>query len=184
MPVLQKETSIFPDDLFQVDFDSLDQRYWWVVQTKPRQEKTVARALLSRETPFFLPLIPKYYMIQGRKVRSFLPLFGGYVFIHATEEQRVAILKTNRIKKFLEVIDEQLLFDELRQIHCLIDSGVPLTVESRLQPGHRVRVKNGPFEGMEGTITRRKSNMRLQVAISFLQSAVSLEINDYRVEPI
>ncbi|MDZ4821501.1 MAG: antitermination protein NusG, partial [Planctomycetota bacterium] len=64
----------------------------------------------------------------------------------------------------------------------LIESGEPLTVESRLRAGQRVRVKNGALEGIEGTIVERRGEERLLIAVEFIQQGVSILIGDFQVE--
>jgi transcriptional antiterminator RfaH len=184
MPILAAETSIYPSNLLE-DFSRLEgERQWWVVYTKARQEKALARHLLVREIPFYLPLVAKEQCLRGRKVSSHIPLFGGYVFLYGHEEERIASLMSNRISTMLPVADADLMFGDLRNVQHLIDSDAPLTVERRLAVGDRVRVKAGSMQGLEGVILKRCGKTRLQVAVSFLQQGVSIEIDSYLVEPL
>ena len=184
MPILEAETSIFPGDLLE-EFSHLPgERLWWVVYTKARQEKALARYLLSREIPFYLPLVPHEQCIRGRRVVSHLPLFGGYLFLYGSAEERVASLTTNRVSTILPVAEAALLRSELNHVRQLIDSDAPLTVERRLSPGQRVRVKAGSMLGLEGVIIKRRGKTRLQVAVSMLQQGVSIEIESYLLEPV
>jgi transcription antitermination factor NusG len=72
----------------------------------------------------------------------------------------------------------------LSQLRRLIASGAPLTVETRLAPGDYVRVRHGPFAGLEGTVLRRRGQTRLMVSINFLQQGASVEIDDVCLEPV
>jgi transcription antitermination factor NusG len=69
-------------------------------------------------------------------------------------------------------------------LHRLIASGVPLTPEARLEPGMKVRIRSGPFEGIEGTVTERRGKDTLFVAVHFLQQGVSVALGDYETERI
>ena len=91
---------------------------------------------------------------------------------------------TNRVAQVLPVQDSQQLYRDLLNIKRLIDSGTPLTVEARLQAGQQVRVRSGALHGLEGIVVRRKLATRLVVLIKMLQQGVSLEIDDYLLEPI
>ena len=73
---------------------------------------------------------------------------------------------------------------ELEQVYRLISSGVPLTVEQRLAPGNRVRVKHGALAGMEGIVRVRRGKTRLIVTVSFLQQGASVEVDDFNLEPL
>jgi transcriptional antiterminator RfaH len=123
-------------------------------------------------------------MYGSRRVSSYSPLFTGYVFMHGGEEHRIRALATNRLSRVLVVPDGERLWRDLSHIQKLIVSGAPLTVESRLAPGTRVRVRRGAMEGIEGTIISRRGQTRLLVHVDFLQQGASVEIDDLWVEPI
>ena len=93
-------------------------------------------------------------------------------------------LATNRVLRVLPVNDSNRLIDDLRQIERLIQCNAPLTVESRLQAGSRVRVRSGAFAGVEGVVLRRRGQTRLLVSINFLQQGASVEIDDFCLEPL
>lgn len=184
MPILAAETSTFPGNLFDDFIHADSDRRWWAVYTKSRQEKSLARQLLALEVPYYLPLIAKTSSVGGRRVKSLLPLFGGYLFVYGTDEERVQTLSTNRVAQILPSPRVQEMTQDLQAIRALIDSGVPLTPESRLQSGQRVRVKSGALMGVEGTVLSRRGEDRLLIGVEFLQQGVSIQIRDYQLEPI
>ena len=153
-----------------------------VLYTKPRQEKSLARDLLRQAVPFYLPLVKKTLQYGRRRIPSFAPLFDGYLFILGSEKQRAMSLATNRVLRVLRVGDGQELMNDLRQVERLIEANVPLTAESRLQAGMNVRVRSGPFAGVEGVVLRRRGETRLLVSINFLQQGASVEIDDFCLE--
>ena len=59
MPLLDAEPPLFPLDLFddKIDQAVVQDKTWWVLHTKPRQEKSLARELFRREVPFYLPQV-------------------------------------------------------------------------------------------------------------------------------
>lgn len=184
MPTLSKEPSVFPSNLL-TDLAPADQeRQWWAVYTKPRQEKSLARDLLVKQIPFFLPLISRTSLVNGRRKQSYLPLFGSYMFLFGTEQERGSALTTDRIVQTLNVQGRQEMTADLSSIHRLIEKGAPLSVESRLAPGQRVRVKSGSLMGVEGSVLSRRGEDRLVIAVRFLQQGVSIVIQDFQVEPI
>jgi transcriptional antiterminator RfaH len=184
MPILAPEPSVFPENLLEGFVDEVSERRWWAVYTKSRQEKSLARQLLGMSVPFYLPLVPKVSLIRGRRVKSQLPLFGSYLFMYGTDEERVQALGTDRIVQLLPAPRGAQMVEDLRNVDSLIKAGAPLTVEARLAPGQRVRVKSGPLMGVEGVILSRRGEDRLLVAVHFLQQGVSVLIQDFQVEPI
>lgn len=184
MPLLCKEQYFHPASLFSAESEQLTSKQWWGVFTKPRQEKAVARALLARNVDFFLPTVKREHLSHRRKRVSYVPLFTGYLFMRCTLEEKAQALETNRLSQLMPVPDEDLLFRELCQIHMLIEADAPLTVEKMIEPGQFVRVKDGPMAGMEGYVTDRRNGARLFVDITLLDSSVSVDIEDYMLEPL
>ena len=184
MPVLAKETCLFPETLLESSGSSAADSLWMVVYTKPRQEKSLARDLLRQTIPFYLPLVKKTLQYGRRRIASFAPLFDGYLFMFGSEKQRSMSLATNRVLRVLPVNDSDRLVADLRQIERLIQCNAPLTVESRLQAGSRVRVRSGAFAGVEGVVLRRRGQTRLLVSVNFLQKGASVEIDDFCLEPL
>ena len=184
MPILPKEENIYPPDLLACDFERPDDARWLALHTKPRQEKALARAARSQQIPYYLPLVRKQNRIRGKIVESYSPLFAGYLFTLVNEDRRVQLLKTNSVVQLIEVTDEQQLTNELRHLEALISADAPVTIERKLEAGRWVRVKSGPMEGTEGVVVSRRGKDRLLVAVTLLQQGVSVEMEDFQVEPI
>ena len=192
MPILAEETCLYPEHVLESSDDMSDKhwwegrsdRRWWLVYTKARQEKSLARHLLAHEIPFYLPLVPKVNLIRGRRVQSHLPLFAGYVFMYGDDDDRCAMLTSNRVSQTHLVHDAERLRHDLRQVHELIENGARLTLEQRLMPGQYVRVRTGPFKGTTGTLVSRRGDTRLLVAIDFIGQGVSVEIDDFQLEAV
>lgn len=188
MPILAEEPSMFPENLLGPEGLAATspqvERCWWALYTKARQEKAVARQLHKFRVPFYLPLIPKTSVYRGRKITSQIPLFTAYMFLFGTEEDRVKALTTNRLSNILRVPDQLQISHDLAQVQQLIAARAPLTVESRLMPGRRVRVRSGVFAGLEGVVLSRVKQTRLIIAVHFLQQGVSVEIDDFMLEPL
>lgn len=184
MPILKAETDLYPAGLLDELAVTDRSRNWWAVHTKSRQEKSLARQLESTQVPFYLPLVPVAHLIRGKRVKSHLPLFGGYLFIYANDSERILTLATKRVAHILPAENQATLTRDLTQIRTLITAGVPLNMEARLEPGQRVRVKSGALLGMEGVIVARRGGDSLLVGVQFLQQGVSVLISDFQVEPL
>ncbi len=184
MPILKEEPSLFPENLLEEGIQEPSDHHWWVIYTKARQEKSLARDLFAYRIPFYLPLIKKTTVLKGRKRISFIPLFSGYVFLFSSETERIKSMTTNRVSRILSVSDPQQLIFDLEQIRRLIASNAPLSVEQKLAPGNRVRVKQGALMGLEGTVLVRRGVTRLLVRVNFLQKGASVEMDDYLLEKL
>jgi transcription antitermination factor NusG len=157
---------------------------WWLCRTKARQEKVVARQLLARKVPFYLPLVRKTSLTRGRPRVALLPLFAGYVFLYGSQSSRSAALQTNRVAQLLPVRQGAQLRRDLLQVSKLIAHEAPIMPYEKLAIGDPVRVKSGIFAGLEGTVIRRHGKTQLAIAVNCLQKGALLEIKDYMLEPI
>jgi len=185
MPLLPLEPFVFPDDLLSSpSADLTEQARWWVLHTRPRAEKSLARRCLRRQLPFFLPLHQKQWRNGGRLFSSHVPLFPGYFFLYGDAEARLHALETKLVAHCLPVDDQPRLHEDLSRIHRLITSGAPLTPEDHLAPGVRVVITHGLFAGLEGVVLRRGKQLRIFVAVEFLQRGVSVEIETWMLEPL
>jgi transcription antitermination factor NusG len=183
MPILAAEPSLFPIGLFETTVTAPPER-WWVLHTRPRQEKALARQLHRQSVGYFLPLITRRTKIRGKVVPAFVPLFPGYLFLYAPPEQLLQALATRRVARHLDVVDQQQLWQDLRQVYQLIDTGLPITPELALVPGARVEVRFGPLAGLRGIIVRSASAQRFVIQVDFIHRGASVLIDDYMLECI
>jgi len=173
---------LFPEGLFgDADPAVSSERAWWVLHTRPRQEKSLARELRERRLGFYLPLLPRRSQLRGRVLTSYVPLFAGYVFLLAEGEDRVAALATGRVVRALQVKDQGGLWRDLRQIHQLMSSGAAITPEDRLSPGMTVEIQSGPLSGLRGKILRSSSGRRFVVTVDFIQQGASVLLDDFNL---
>lgn len=184
MPILAAEKSLFPDDLLENSSKPAADHNWWVVYTRSRQEKALARHLVANEIPFYLPLVSKKTLIRGGHVDVHAPLFANYVFMYGSRDDHYCSLKSNRVSRILPVHEPERLCADLLRLRRLIETEAPVTLESRLSAGRAVRVRSGAFAGAEGTVISRRGKTRLVVEVNFLQQGASIEIDDYLLEPL
>ncbi len=172
MPILQKESDIFPDNLFEM---STGDAPWEIAHLRSRQEKSVARLLLDARKPFYLPQIQQKKKASGRTFISHLPLFPGYIFLRRVNGLRETLWRTSAIAKMLEVLDQEQLTHELLQLRQLQASGAVLTPRDELVPGDAVQITEGAFSGYSGIVLEERGALRLIVSVSVLKKSVTVE---------
>jgi transcriptional antiterminator RfaH len=157
---------------------------WWVVHTKSRNEKALAHDLMAKDVGYFLPMSLKVQRRSRRTLKSLLPLFTGYLFFCGGENDRVEVLKTNRVANMLEVGDQENLVRELVRFDQALRAGAPLTPHKYIAKGRWCRVIAGPLLGLEGIVVEHRGNTRLVLQIDMLGQAASVEIDIDMIEPI
>jgi transcriptional antiterminator RfaH len=156
---------------------------WWVLHTRPRAEKSVARKFLSSEIAFFLPLYQKQWRSRGRLLSSYLPLFPAYLFVRG-QDVRSEALQTNQVARVLPVPDQQRFAADLGRVYRLMQGGMLLAPEERFHPGTAVVIVDGPLAGLQGKVVRRGSRLRFFVEVEFLRRGVSVELEGWMIEPL
>lgn len=172
MPILPKESDIYPEDLFELP---VAEAPWEIAHLRSRQEKSVARLLLDGRKPFYLPQIKQTKKTSGRTFVSHLPLFPGYIFLRRVEGLRETLWRTSAVVKVLDVPDQAQLTCELQQIRELQAKGAVLTAQAGLVPGDAVRITDGVFSGYHGIVLEERGALRLIVSVSTIRTSVAVE---------
>ena len=194
MPLSALETCLYPESLLatsesasspEIALPPSDEAksQWWVLHTRPRAEKTVARKLLAREISFYLPLYEHRLPAAGRVRSSYLPLFPSYVFLFGNGEQRRQALETNFVVQTLPVADQPRLTSDLQAVRRILESRQNVTPEERLQPGTPVRIVAGALAGLTGVVTRRGRQLHFVIEVRFFAQGVATEIESWMLEP-
>lgn len=150
---------------------------WWVLHTKPRQEKALAQDLVERGLDHFLPLQPTVRYYGKRKFRVELPLFSGYLFLRGSLDEAIQADRTGRVASVIKVKDQVLLDKELAAIRLALEKGAVLTVSGMIAAGDHVEVTAGPFKGLRGIVERLGTHDRLLLGVHLINRAAVLEID-------
>jgi transcription antitermination factor NusG len=157
---------------------------WFVLQTKSRQEKTLAHDLQARGIGHYLPLVRSIRYYGKRKVDIELPMFPGYLFLRGDIDDAYTADRTGRVANILRVHDQNQLAWELRNISAAVDRGARLQPYGYLRDGARVEVRSGPFRGLQGRIEGRGRAGLLILQVNMLGRAVVMEIDGAILDPI
>ena len=153
---------------------------WSAAYCKPRQEKALAHELCRKQVPYFLPMVLRETISGGRRRRNLYPLFPSYLFFAGDESQRLAMLKTDRVVRWIEISDaQQPRFRREMQYLQIAVQNAPESLElyPRLVSGAAVRVTTGVLKNVEGIIIQSQNKRKLWLGVSILGVGVTLEIH-------
>jgi len=187
MPLLKKESDIYPENLFETleQLPAIDGKGWWAMQTLPRCEKKLMRRLIKDEIPFYAPVVEKRYRSpRGRARTVFVPLFSNYVFLFGDRQTRYDAVSTGSVCNTLEVSNNEEFVEDIARIYRAIQTGEPIFPEAKLVPGDPVRVKSGPFKDYEGVVIRRENQLRLLISVRCMGQGISVQLMDCQIEAI
>jgi transcription antitermination factor NusG len=163
---------------------------WYAIWTRSNCERLVAQQLHARRFESFLPERPLRSERRGEPSSIRVPLFPGYLFIRDTLEKRryIDILQVRGIVRVLEDGWTRLTpvpDADIEAIQRLVEANLPLLAHASLAQGDRVRIAEGPLEGLEGVFVRDKEHKgRFVVNVNLLGRSVAVEVDGDQVVPV
>ena len=158
---------------------------WSAVYCKPRQEKALAWDLCRLGVPYFLPMVLRETSSGGRRRRNLYPIFKSYVFVAGGEEDRLAVIKTNRLVQWVKIDPaEQATFrQEIFSLELALHAAPEkLEIYSQLVTGKRVGITSGPMKGAEGIVLNAENPARIWIGVTMMGAGASIEIHADMVE--
>jgi transcription antitermination factor NusG len=150
---------------------------WLVVHARPRAEKKVTFFCRTHCYRSYLPVRSKTHTYGNRKRTFNSPLFAGYVFCCVDQAGRTLLRQNQHVANVLDVYDQAGLLAQLRQVRQALTAGQIVEVLPFLEAGHRVRVTNGPFRGLEGVVVRAKGRTRIVLNVDMIMQSVVAEVD-------
>ncbi len=163
----------------------MGQKKWYVLQTKPRNEKLVLLQIEQKGIEAFTPFVEKIRIWSDRKKKIQVPLFSGYVFIHGDEKERIyAINSTVGALKYLyfEKRPAVVSAKEITLIkQALLEPEKISIEEKKIKKGDEIIVSRGIFKGMKGFVNDFRGNYKLTVNLEELSYSFSIILNSNEV---
>lgn len=157
---------------------------WYAAYTCANHENKVREQLEQRSIESFLPVYETVRRWKDRRMRLELPLFPGYVFVRMPAADRLRVLQVPSVVRLVGFNGQlsALPDEEIEALKKGAASGVCAHPHPFLTVGRRVQVKNGPFEGRQGILLRRKGKLRLVLSIELIMRSVVIDVDATDVE--
>lgn len=135
---------------------------WFVLYTKPRNEKKVTSLLADKGVEVYCPQREVIKQWSDRKKKVIEPVFTSYIFVSLEnyKEQAAGILETPGAVRFLwwagkpGIVREQ----EIKAIRDFLEAYKNAEITVDIKEGQKVSVTEGVLKGSEGVVTRVKGN--------------------------
>ena len=159
------------------------ERTWVVLHSRPRCEKKAADHCERNEVPCYLPLKKKVHRYGSRERSFWSPLFPGYVFCVVTPDQKSEVRQNRYVANLLDVLDQEKLVEQLRQINRALTVGDVVEVMPYLEVGRLVKVTGGAMKGLEGIVSRLKGKTRVIINVDMIRQSVAVEVDGAWLAP-
>jgi transcription antitermination factor NusG len=159
---------------------------WYAVYTCANHEKRVHDQLEERSFESFLPVYETVRRWKDRRTRLHMPLFPGYVFVRLALRDRLRLLQTPSVVRLVGFggTPTALPNHEVEALRRGVASEVRMDPCPYLKSGSRVRVRNGPLQGLDGIVVRKKNRSRLVISFDLIMRSVAVEIDGTELDPI
>jgi len=157
---------------------------WFAIRTRSNFEKVASIALENKGMTPYLPTYRNRRRWSDRVVVADTPLFQGYVFCRFDPLNRLPVLTTTGVICIVGCGNDPAPVDdkEIEAIEAILRSGLATEPCPFLREGQKVRVKRGSLIGVEGILTKKKSDFRLVISVTMLQRSIAVEIDREWIE--
>jgi transcription antitermination factor NusG len=157
---------------------------WLAIHTRHQHEYLAERSLTYKGFEVFLP---QYTLVRQWSDRTKVlpaPLFPCYLFLRGGLEQRLSVLTTPGVQGFVGFAGVPAIIPdvEIEAVRRTIARCAHIEPHPFLKFGDWVRVKEGPLEGIEGILVRKKSQFRLVLSVELVQKSAAVEVDAWAVE--
>jgi transcription antitermination factor NusG len=181
------ESSRLISNPIYIQLDQVSNPAWYVIHTMPNHEFLAEKLLLKKSYDIFMPRLSIPSRRKDRKKIIEVPLFRSYCFINTNlcPKDYCEIVKTPGVARILGIKGRffPIPQETIESIKVTLGSGRPYSSYDSLPVGARVRVCEGPLEGVIGVISRkREKNRRLVISVNLMNIAVAVELENEAVE--
>ena len=151
--------------------------HWYLVHTKPKQEKCALKNLCRQGYQCYLPTFPLEKLIQGSLVVADEPLFPRYLFIRlgqgVSAKSWAPIRSTMGVSRLVSFgVEPARVDDGLIGLLRVREESVRAEPERLFRPGERVCLTDRPFAGIEGVYQIADGERRVMILIEILSKPV------------
>ncbi|NIS67490.1 MAG: hypothetical protein GTO12_00625 [Proteobacteria bacterium] len=164
----------------QVDSVNESSRRWYVIYTKPHSEDTAREQLEKKEISVFLPRIREVKFRRRRLEELVQPLFPSYLFARfVIPDEYYNVKWAKGVKRIVGSGDMPLPLDDsiVTFLRGQVNEEGLVQSCSNLKHGDKVRIKQGPLEGLWGIVQGEiDAKQRVKILMDILHSGAKVEL--------
>lgn len=147
---------------------------WFALYTKPRGEFKAARHLEAAGVEYYLPTYVKISQWSDRKKKITEPVLRGYIFIFSDEKDRILALEQPSVVRCIFEHGRPARIPEwqIDNLKRMLQTDAEFHILEGLVPGVKVKIKEGPFQGVIGVVKEAEVGKSIVVSIDLLNRSV------------
>jgi transcriptional antiterminator RfaH len=155
---------------------------WFVAHTRPRREKKLMDFCKRQGFDATLPCYDSAHKYRGKTMVFRKPLFPGYVFLRLGAGQRETVRQNDHVANLLEVFDEATFERQLQDILRALEANLGVLLAPSIGEGMRVRIKEGPLQGIEGWVEQRYGISTVLLRLDFISQAAAVKLEAHQLQ--
>lgn len=159
---------------------------WFVIYTRPKQEKKVANKLEILGIESYCPTKVIERNWSDRKKKIEVPLFPSYCFVYVDEKDRNKVFEVSGVVKYLFWLKKPALvrLEEIEEIKRWLSEYSHYMIETRpFQYNDTLVIKSGLFSDKKGTVLKQKRDVLL-LSLENLGITLCISQSDVVLSPI
>jgi transcriptional antiterminator RfaH len=161
---------------------------WYVIQTKPGNERRVETHLFNQEIEVFLPLFETFGSAYGKMVQKIKPLFPNYLFAKLDINVHYYKVKWTRgVAKILGTGNGPVPLSEkvIQTVRERLGENNLVRLDDALAEGHLIQFTSGPFKDLMGVFDKKMSDgKRVRVLLSLIGVDVPVQVPRWQIKKV
>lgn len=159
---------------------------WFVLYTKSRSEKLVARGLIQKGIQVYCPLrkVKRKWSDRFKIVEE--PLFRSYCFVHLEENERARVFGVPGVVGYLHWLKKPAIVKpkEIDLIRDMLNDFDHDSLEVvNFDAADRLKITSGAFMDQEGEVVSANGK-RLMIKLDSLSMFIAIDISKTKVEKV
>ncbi len=155
---------------------------WYLIHTKPRQEKCALQNLEQQGYLCYLPILPTEKLRHGSLAVANEPMFPRYLFIQLDTSNSAKcwspIRSTKGVSRLVSFgIEPAKVDDRLISLLRSREEAIRSQPQRFFSPGERVQLTEGAFVDIEGIYQMADGESRVMVLIELLSKPVRMSVS-------
>ena len=167
---------------------------WYAIRVTYSRELKFQTLLQESGFQTFVPMCRRTFEKNGKKETKLVPAVSNLIFVHSEKVDLDAFMARmgeacparfiwDKSTRKPIVVPDKAMEDFIKISMSNIDDVIYLhEVTAKLREGQRVKVKNGPFEGVEGTVIRVKRSRRVMVELPGMMAIATTFVKPAELE--
>ena len=163
------------------------QTCWFPMRVTYGRELVIKAYLDKASIENFIPMHYEFIEIKGERVKKLVPAINNLIFVRHTQEKLTELKMYDRNFEPLRYMMRESIYDSTREIMTVGDEDMENFLKVAKEPtervcflspseyinniGKKVKITQGPFAGVEGTIKRIKRNKHVVVQLEDIIAA-------------